>query len=58
MNKFTGINQNAQYAHGYATNETMQQLSPETIQYYMDANPGMSAEDVIEAFMIEKTNYE
>lgn len=58
MNKYTGLNQNAQYAHGYATNETMQQLSPETIQYYMDQNPGMSAEDVIEVFMTENVNYQ
>lgn len=58
MNKYTNLTQNAQYAHGYATNETMQQLSAETIQDYMDANPGMSAEDVIEAFMTENVNYQ
>jgi hypothetical protein len=58
MNKYTGLNQNAQYTHGYNTNESMQQLSPETIKYYMDANPGMSAEDVIEVFMTENVNYQ
>lgn len=58
MNKFTNLTQNAQYAHGYNTNESMQQASAETLKYYMELHPEMSPEDIIEAFMIEKTNYE
>ena len=36
----------------------MQQASAETLKYYMELHPEMSPEDIIEAFMIEKTNYE
>jgi hypothetical protein len=58
MNKYTGLNQNAQYAHGYSTNETQQQLSAETLKYYMDLHPEMSSEDIIEVFMTENVNYQ